>query len=211
MKLISPSELDTSNPGTWPIYYKVPVWIFIAAAIIFGYIYFIRNDIIAQQEMHRGEIEKLETDYKTLYQDTLNLDKYRQRNTELVNLLKKKLEYLPRREEIPEIIDYVYDAAVANGIDFNALYPSLDVKSQYYDIKPIELKANTGYTNFARFAEAISGIRRILNVSDIKITMRKSVQNLEIDGKLQTYVYTVDLDKLLSDGKEGEKQWKPTP
>ena len=206
MKLISPSELDTSNPGTWPIYYKAIVWVFIAVAIVFGYIYLIRNDIIAQQEMHKGEIERLEADYKKLYQDTLNLDKYRQRNTELVNLLKKKLEYLPQREEIPEIIDYVYDAAVANGIDFNALYPGQEVKSQYYDIKPIELRANTGYGNFARFAEAISGIRRILNISDIRINMKKSVQNLEIDGKLHTYVYSVDLDKLLSDGKEGEKQ-----
>ena len=27
MKFVSPGQLDTSNPGTWPIYYKIILWV----------------------------------------------------------------------------------------------------------------------------------------------------------------------------------------
>lgn len=211
MNIVSPSELDTSNPGTWPIYYKILVWVVIAAAIIGIYIYALRNDIIDQQNANQEEINKLQDEYARLYKDTLNLKKYQDRNAELVNLLKKKLEYLPNNSEIPAMIDSVYDAAVANNINFDRLYPVNDVKEEYYDIKPIILQGATGYNNFAGFAQAISSVQRILNISDITISMEKSAQNLEVTGMLQTYVYTVDLEELLkgdgSSAKKGDKKW----
>ena len=35
MKFVSPRQLDISNPGTWPIYYKILFWVVIVGLAAF--------------------------------------------------------------------------------------------------------------------------------------------------------------------------------
>ena len=42
MKFVSPSQLDTSNPGTWPVYYKIICWVIIVGLMAFVYNKFFR-------------------------------------------------------------------------------------------------------------------------------------------------------------------------
>lgn len=196
MKFVPISQLDTTNPGTWPIYYRVIVWIALIAAILGLYYKFVRMPLMETQEFNQQEITKLEGEYKTLYQTTLDIGKYVARANDLVKALENKLTYLPAGTEVPKLIDQIYESAVSNSINFNKIAPLPDARDKYYDIKPIQLEAKTGYQNFAQFSQAISSIQRILNVSDIKIIMTNSAKNLDISGTLQTYVYNFDLPAL---------------
>ena len=108
------------------------------------------------------------------------------------------LAYLPSNDEMPDLIDSVYISGVDNGIIFDTFQPEKDIKQTYYDVKPINLKTDTKYTNFAQFTGRISALQRILNVSDMSITIEKKDPNkLSIDSQLQTYVYNEDIDKFL--------------
>lgn len=207
MKLVSISQLDTSNPGTWPIYYKLICWIVMVVAGVFLYNQFARTPLLEEQSANDSSIAKLQQDYRTLYQFTLDLPQYQERNKALVQVLKGMLAYLPSQSEMPDLIDKVYEAAVESGINFDIFQPEKDIKKTYYDIKPIKLKMETGYTNFAKFAEKVSSLQRILNISDMNFQVVKGNNSkLVINSQLQTYIYNQDLDALLNEGGSNESK-----
>lgn len=198
MKFVSPGQLDTSNPGTWPIYYKILCWVLIVGLAAFIYNKFVREPLVEQQDSHKTKITQLETEYKELYQYQQDLPKYKERSEELVGVLKSLLAYLPSNDEMPDLIDSVYISGVDNGIIFDTFQPEKDIKQTYYDIKPIKLKTDTKYANFALFTGRISALQRILNVSDMSIKIAdKDPNRLSVDSQLQTYVYNEDIDKFL--------------
>ena len=198
MKFVSPGQLDTSNPGTWPIYYKILCWVVIVGVAAFLYNKFVREPLVEQQDAHNMKITQLKSEYSELYQYQQDLPKYKERSEELVGVLRSLLAYLPSNDEMPDLIDSVYISGVDNGIIFDAFQPEKDIKQTYYDVKPINLKTDTKYTNFAQFTGRISALQRILNVSDMSITIEKKDPNkLSIDSQLQTYVYNEDIDKFL--------------
>lgn len=196
MNIVPISQLDANNPGTWPIYYKVISWILIAVVVVFGYAYFVRTPLLETRDSLISEEEKVRNEYRKLYSDTLNLNKYLERNRELLALLQNKLKYLPPKEQVPELIESIHDAAVANEIKFDRIFPSKVTKEKYYDINPIILSTTTSYSNFAKFAQDIAALEKILNVSNVKIEARDSYNPLQINSTLQTYVYNFNLDAL---------------
>lgn len=201
MKLVSVSQLDTKNPGTWPIYYKLICWILMLVFGAFLYNQFARTSLLEEQGANDANIMRLQQDYRTLYQYTLDLPQYQERNKALVQVLKGMLAYLPSQSEMPDLIDKVYEAAVESGINFDIFQPERDIKKTYYDIKPIKLKMETGYANFAKFAEKISSLQRILNISDMNFQVVKGDNaKLIINSQLQTYIYNQDIDALLNEG-----------
>ncbi|MDO4435571.1 MAG: type 4a pilus biogenesis protein PilO [Cardiobacteriaceae bacterium] len=192
MKIVPISQLDTNNPGTWPIYYQVILWAVMVLAMVFGYNKLMREEIIMQQTQNEETMNGLKDKHKKLFQETLDLPKYQQRNDELIALLKGKLKYLPSDEEMPALIKNVYDSATKNQINFNLISPNENmIKESYYNIKPIRLNVQTQYGNFAKFVQDISELERILNVSDMTIKLVKGDANLlDIDSSLQTYIYS---------------------
>lgn len=198
MKFVSPGQLDTSNPGTWPIYYKIILWVFIVGLIAFAYNKVAREPLIEQQDSNRTEIEGLEAKYKQLYQYTQDLPKYQERSAELVAILKSLLEFLPSQAEMPNLIDSVYESGVDNNIIFNQYLPQENRKNSFYDVKPIDLETDTKYANFSQFTSRISALQRILNVSDMSIKIdEKDASKLSIKTQLQTYIYNQNLDEFL--------------
>ncbi|MFC2752633.1 MAG: type 4a pilus biogenesis protein PilO [Cardiobacterium sp.] len=199
MKIVSPSQLDTSNPGTWPVYYKIICWVVVVGLIAFIYNKFFRQPLVEEQDSHNAKISELKDEYKKLYQYQQDLPKYQERSEALVGVLRSLLEYLPSDDEVPDLIDSVYVSGVDSGIIFDTFKrPETDIKQMYYDIKPVMLKTNTKYANFAQFTGRMSALQRIMNVSDMSIKIAdKDPNKLTVESQLQTYVYNEDLDKFL--------------
>ena len=198
MKFVSPGQLDTGNPGTWPIYYKIILWVALIGFGAFVYNKFVREPLMEQQSANQVEIDSLKAKYKQLYQYTQDLPKYQERSAELVAILKSLLEFLPSQDEMPDLIDNVYESGIDNNIIFNQFQPKADVKLSFYDVKPIDLDADTKYANFSQFTSRISALQRILNVSDMSIKIdEKDPNKLSIKSQLQTYVYNQNLDEFL--------------
>ena len=204
MKFVSPSQLDTSNPGTWPVYYKIICWVIIVGLMAFVYNKFFRQPLVEEQDTHNAKITELKDKYKVFYQYQQDLPKYQERTEALVGVLRSLLEYLPSDDEVPDLIDSVYVAGVDNGIIFDSFVrPDVDIKQPYYNIKPVKLKADTQYANFAKFTGRMSALQRIMNVSDMSIKIADNDPNkLTIERQLQTYVYNVDLDEFLKKNLE---------
>ena len=199
MKFVSPNQLDTSNPGTWPIYYKIFCWVAIVGIGAFYYHKLLRQPIIDDQDVYRTKISELESQYRELFQNQQDLPKYKARTDELVAILKSLLKYLPSGDEVAELIVNVSQAGADSGIIFEEFDKTkASIKQSYYDIRPVQLKANTKYANFAQFTGRISALERIMNISDMSIkVLEKDPSKLRVEGELQTYVYNIDLDEFL--------------
>ena len=126
MKFVSPRQLDISNPGTWPIYYKILFWVVIVGLAAFLYNKFVREPLVEQQDAHNMKITQLKSEYSELYQYQQDLPKYKERSEELVGVLRSLLDYLPSNDEMPDLIDNVYISGVDNGIIFDTFQPEKD-------------------------------------------------------------------------------------
>lgn len=205
MKFVKPSQLDTSNPGTWPIYYKVVAWVLIAAGVFFLFKQFLITPAKEREAANIQKIAQLEKQYKTLYQYALDLDHYKARSKELIAMLDDLLRYLPSESETAQLIDNVYKSASQSNINLSDFVPSTkSVKKDYYDIMPVTLNTTTHYQNFALFAEKLAHLARIMNIADFSLKIGKKMRGkenvdkdlLSVGGQLQTYVYNQDIEAL---------------
>ena len=183
MKFVSPNELDSSNPGTWPIYYRALVWVFIATN---------------------------KATFKDLYRKTLDLDLYKARSKELLEQLQGLLIYLPEQDQVAKLIDDVYTASSDNGINWREYRPVKRLIRNYYDVVPVNLNTTTYYPNFSKFAEKLVELDQIMNINNFnfsvaqprdRVGMGTASTNLSdsaitLTGQLQTYIYNQDIDAL---------------
>ena len=202
MKFVKPSQLDRGNPGTWPLYYQLLVWVIIVGLIWFLYSRFFREDILSTQANNQTEISRLENDYRTLYQYSFDLPLYKPNKEDVIAKLYALLEFLPAETEMPNLIDETYKAAYASEINFTEFKPESSIVKEYYDIEPISLSADTTFMNFAHFVQSIGELPRILNVRrfDIEIA-NQNVDQLNISSDLETYIYNQDISSLVGDKK----------
>lgn len=205
MKFVKPSQLDTSNPGTWPIYYKILAWVLIAAGVFFLFRQFLITPAKEQEMANTQKINQLEKQYKTLYQYALDLNQYKARSKELIDMLDDLLRYLPSESETAQLIDNVYKSASQSNINLNDFVPSTQsVKKDYYDIMPVMLNTTTHYQNFALFAEKLAHLARIMNIADFSLEIGKKMRDgkkvdndlLSVSAQLQTYIYNQDIEAL---------------
>lgn len=208
MKFVSPSQLDQKNPGTWPIYYKIIIWIMIVVVIIGFFYQFFVTDLNSQQEANIKQIEDNQRQYKQLFQDTLDLDQYKQRKQELLAQLEKLLTYLPETNEVDKLIEDVYKSSLDSGINMTSYSPVRPyIRRPYYDIAPVNLSTTTYYTNFAKISQILTQLTRIMNIADFNLTVYPeaggqkvgdlfSDNAIVVNAQLQTYIYNQNIEDL---------------
>lgn len=194
MSTLSPRELDTSNPGTWPVVYKILLWVLCIVLVVFLYKQFFYDDLISTQESNKESIATLEKDYKTFFQYEKDLPLYKQRQKELKGELLKLLKVLPSKTDMESVINQIYSSSYQNGLNFTQFIPQEQVKEKYYNKQPILLSTEAGFDAFRKFAEAINQFPRIVNISNMEMTATKSLNNqLIMNMILETYIYNQDL------------------
>lgn len=208
MAFVSPKDLDGKNPGTWPIYYKVLLWIALAVVIAGLFYKVFVVDMNDQQEANQQKIEKSKETYKQLYQATLDLDEYRKRKEVLLGQLQELVKLLPANNQVDQLIDDVYKSAVDSSINLTTYTPVRPfIQQEYYDIAPVNLTTTTYYANFAQFSNILNQLRQIMNISNFELTIRKEANGsnkdelfgdnaLVVSAQLQTYIYNQNIDDL---------------
>lgn len=195
---VSPAKLDTSNIGGWPIYYKIPMWVLLVAAMFFvaNFVLFKdREDSITRNET---KITSLEKEFADIFQKTVDLQQYQARASELWNILEGLLKYLPESGQAPELIKEVNQSALNSSIAITKFSPaSAEIKGESYEINPFDLITKTKFENFATFAEALTKLDRIMNIVNFELNIApQEDQNfideknmIDVSAQLQTYVY----------------------
>lgn len=174
--------------------------------IAFIYTRFFRNDLIAQQQQNQSKINNLEQEYRQLYQFRLDLPLYETRKKELATKLVGLLEFLPAKTEMPSLIDEIYKAGYKSNINFSSLTPQNSVVNKYYNTEPISLVTSAGFSNFTSFVQYIGELPRILNIRSFDLNVdQKTLNSLNVQSKLETYIYNQDISRFVDEGGKGPK------
>jgi type IV pilus assembly protein PilO len=99
--------------------------------------------------------------------------------------LSQLLQFLPKSQEIPDLIRQISDLAVRTGLQINLLRPQGEQPEQFYAKVPITVQVKGPYHAVGQFLDALGRLPRIVSVSDIDMKGASK----ETQGLATTYRY----------------------
>lgn len=136
------------------------------------------------------KISRLEADLIQKQRIANNLPKFKAEFAKLEEQLKSALTQLPNKKEIPSLLTNLATIARDNGLDVVSFSPRGEVSKGFYAEVPASLDLRGTFHQVAEFAQAVSQLSRIVNLSDLELSGPK-VENdmavLNIKCKVTTF------------------------
>jgi type IV pilus assembly protein PilO len=139
-----------------------------------GYYYFYYSAAavqIADLEKKRGELNH---EIRTASDIARNLPAFKAEVRRLEEQLSLLLEQLPNSAEIPSLLKNVSDLGKESGLEFLKFAPGKEGRKDFYAEIPVSIAVNGDYHSFVLFADKVSHLPRIVNLSDIAFSGPKS-------------------------------------
>jgi type IV pilus assembly protein PilO len=137
------------------------------------------------------------------------LDQLKAHLAALDQTLKTAITLLPETREIPELLTQISQLGSNAGLEFRLFKPEPEKQADFYAEVPVSLAILGRFHDVARFFDHLSRLSRIVNVTDIKISLAKGsgdAQILTTNCLLTTFRF---LEPQETDGKKGAKPAKP--
>jgi type IV pilus assembly protein PilO len=109
-----------------------------------------------------------------------NLNQYRKEKELLEQQLQKALAELPAEANIEALVQSLYEIGTKSGLVINSIEPKGENKSQFYAEVPLALSVTGNYHEIAVFFDSISKLKRIINVTGIKM-LNPKLKNEQIN------------------------------
>jgi len=122
---------------------------------------------------------------------------------------KVAITLLPETREIPELLTQISQLGSTVGLEFRLFRPEPEKKADFYAEVPVSLTILGRFHDLARFFDHLAKLSRIVNVTDIKISLAKGsgdTQILTTNCLLTTFRF---LEPQEADAKKGAKPAKP--
>jgi type IV pilus assembly protein PilO len=139
----------------------------------------------------------------------IGLDELKARLVALDEALKVAITLLPETREITELLTQISQLGLSAGLEFRLFKPEPERPADFYAEVPVSLAILGFFHDLARFFDHLSRLSRIVNVTDIKISLAK--------GSGQAYTLTTNcllttfrfLEPQEAVGKKGANPAKP--
>ena len=148
-------------------------------------------------EMDR-DLSRLEADLIQKQRIANNLPKFKAEFLKLEEQLKAALTQLPNKKEIPSLLTNLATIARDNGLDVVSFSPRGEVSKGFYAEVPGSVDLVGTYHQIAEFAQAVSKLSRIVNLSNLELSSPKvegDVAVLKIKCKVTTFRFVDNVDK----------------
>jgi type IV pilus assembly protein PilO len=104
-----------------------------------------------------------------------NLNQFRREKELLEQQLKDAVAELPEDKKIEEILQLFQERAVKAGLEIGTIEPGKVSNEKFYAKIPIPMTVTGNFHEIATFFDALSRMRRIVNVTDIVVDSPKNV------------------------------------
>lgn len=156
---------------------KQKIFLTILVCILVGAGYYYLYYKAASQEIATLQTKLAELESKIKEQEVIakNLPSFQAEVRRLEEQLGLLLDQLPNSAEIPSLLKNVSDLGRESGLDFLKFAPRGEVNKEFYAEIPVTISVTGEYHGFALFADKVSHLPRIVNLSDIVFTKPRSV------------------------------------
>ena len=124
------------------------------------------EDRITALEATKTQLESQLAEKKEIAQ---NLTERRKELDSLDQQLQEALTELPERKDIDELLAQLNDVGKKSGLEISQVAPGTESNSNFYAQIPIKMQVSGNYHEIALFMQEIAGMRRIVNVNNIKL------------------------------------------
>ena len=196
-------NLDTSNPGSWPLPVKLAACI-MAGLVIIGLVWYFW---VADQRTQLEGLVRKQDDLKKQFEDkqgrAANLEPLKHQLAQMELMLQQMLRQLPSKNEMPDLIVDVSQTALATGISNELFQPGPETAKEFYAEKPINLRMVGTYHQFGAFVSGVASLPRvvIMTMHNISLTPRAGKPGLLVlQGTIKTYRYLDDEEMAAAGG-----------
>jgi type IV pilus assembly protein PilO len=98
-----------------------------------------------------------------------NLNERRKEMDALDQKFQEALTQLPEKKDIEELLSQLSDVGKKSGLEISKVVPGGEAAEGFYSRIPITMAVSGNYNEIAMFLQEIANLRRIVNVSDLKL------------------------------------------
>ncbi len=122
-----------------------------------------------------------------------NLNERRKEMDALDQRFQEALTQLPEKADIEELLSQLSDVGKKSGLEISKVTPGGEAAEGFYSRIPISMAVSGNYNEIAMFLQEIANLRRIVNVSDLKLispTIKGDKVTLSSDFMATTFRFT---------------------
>jgi type IV pilus assembly protein PilO len=139
-----------------------------------------------------------------------NLPAFKREYRHLQQSLKLAMAQLPDKKEIPSLLENISNLGRESGLEVSLFKPGAQRPMDFYAEVPVDIKLVGSYPNLLTFFYRVGNLPRIVNISDLSITMSKdglSASSLDTACKATTYKFLEESERPKpKDGQPGKGQ-----
>jgi type IV pilus assembly protein PilO len=186
-------SLDTSDPGRWPLPFRVASVILVFIAVLaFGVYMFVVKTEMPLLERAQLEETELRATFEQKQRRAANFDAYRAQLAEIERSFGTMLRQLPGRTEVPSLLVDISQTAIGAGLEEQLFQPMGEIRKDFYAELPIKVRYRGSYHEVGDFVSGIAALPRIVTLHDISITRADRAgdfDELTLDVTAKTYRY----------------------
>ncbi len=150
-------------------------WIMCGAVALFlaGIGYYLHSLHAENLDMLRLEVETVQQSVQKHQAIAVRLDELKARLAALDETLKVAITLLPETREIPDLLTQITQLGLNAGLEFRLFKPEPEKPADFYAEVPVSLAIQGSFHDLGRFFSHLSQLTRIVNVTDIKISLAK--------------------------------------
>ena len=194
-----------------PLAQKIIILIVINIVLLGLFYYMFYKSKLEESSILQEELTKLQAKHAEQKKVIADLPKWRKENEELKVKFKELLKLLPNTKEIPSLLTNISYLAQDCGLEILLFQPQKEVVRGFYADIPVDMQVLGDYHNIGYFFDKVSKLKRIVNISDLKISTEKKKQsdtdkpNLNSKFKVITFKF---IEKDTSSVKKKKKKRK---
>jgi type IV pilus assembly protein PilO len=181
-----------------PLYQRVAILAVLVVLLVGAFTWVVLLPEYEKMGEMDQELSRLEADLVQKQRIANNLPKFKAEFLKLEEQLKAALTQLPNKKEIPSLLTNLATIARDNGLDVVSFSPRGEVSKGFYAEVPGSVDLVGTYHQIAEFAQAVSKLSRIVNLSDLELSSPKvegDVAVLKIKCKVTTFRFVDNADK----------------
>jgi len=117
--------------------------------------------------------------------------------------LKVALNMLPKKSQIPDLLENVSWAGKDSGLEFKTFKPGRDINKQIYAEVPVTFNIEGSFRQLLTFLKRVGEMPRIVDVKNMTLQQGQSGQMLSVSGQAVTYRF---VDTTGSKARKGRRK-----
>jgi len=156
----------------------------VVALLFFTLVITPKQDQIANLE---GKLKEKQNKLASTQTVASKLESFKKEVNRLDGEFEKALKKLPEHADIANLLERIHNLGRGVNIEFKSFIPKAQKRKGFYAAVPVQMNIAGTYHQIAIFLDRISGLDRIVNVSNLKLSPKKGGGRINATCTLTTY------------------------